>query len=233
MTAIRPQITSPQAVKSTLPLLRSTARLEKALGLDDVQLPADYTPPPINPADYRRLRVSGEALPAVRTEGLHPAVRKAKEAAVAWCKSVRRGGAYWLTLYGPSGTGKTLLARHARVYLRQNGIDCQLWNWNCCFARLADRRDALLQHLCRLPALVLDDFGAGFTATPRAAELHAALAYELMEERGTRPTFLTTNLSPHHIAETLDSRLASRLLRNGAVLVDLSDATDFNLNKLT
>lgn len=201
--------------------------IEQTLGLADILLEPGYRPPPIALPSPRTIR--GEQLPPFVKDGLHPSVAEAHTATRAWCRSIRqRTPAYWLTLFGSSGCGKTFLARHARSYLRNHGIDCQLWNWGTAFARLNEPGSELTTHLIHLPALIIDDIGTGYTLSEKSAELHATRLYEILEARIHKHTLLTTNLSPQQIRERLDARIASRLFRGQNTIIDLTHAEDYS-----
>lgn len=201
--------------------------LEHSLSLADILLEPGYRPPPIALPAPRT--ITGEQLPPFCTEGLHPSVAEAHTATRTWCRSIRhKAPAYWLTLFGSSGCGKTFLARHARSYLRNHGIDCQLWNWGTTFAKLNEPGSELITHLIHLPTLIIDDIGTGYTLSEKSAELHSSRLYEILEARINRYTLLTSNLSPQQIRERLDARIASRLFRGENQIVDLTKADDYS-----
>lgn len=202
-------------------------KMEKLFSLDDIELEPDYTPPPIDYSRYQRA-IQGEDLPPFCTEGVHPSVKQAHVFTRLWARAIRKNSSpYWLTLFGSSGCGKTFLARHARSYLRKIGIDCQLWNWAKAFPTLVSPGENLTPHLCNLPVLILDDIGTGYTLSDKAAELHSAKLYEILEARINMWTFLTSNLNPQQLREKLDARIASRLFRGENEMVDLTQADDY------
>ena len=198
------------------------------LGLADIVLEPGYRPPPIALPTARPIR--GEILPPFVTDGLHPSVAEAHTAARNWCRSIRHNAqpAYWLTLFGSSGCGKTFLARHARSYLRNHGIDCQLWNWGVAFGKLNEPGSELTTHLIHLPVLIIDDIGTGYTLSDKSAELHSTRLYEILEARISKYTLLTSNLNPQQIRERLDARIASRLFRGQNTIIDLTHAEDYS-----
>jgi DNA replication protein DnaC len=209
------------------PIDAALDRLERALGLADVWNEPDYRPGPISLPPPRRLTV--ETLPPYQTEGLHPSVKSAHTAATAWYRAItRREQPYWLTLFGTSGCGKTFLARHIRSALRKKGIDCQLWNWGTSFDEIVSPDSHLMAHLIRLPVLILDDIGTGYTTSDKAADLHASKLYEILESREKKFTLITSNLSPQDIKDRLDCRISSRLFRPPHKIIDLSMADDFS-----
>lgn len=198
--------------------------------LADITLPPGYRPPPI--VLPTQLPLKGETLPPFITEGVHPSGLEAHHATRSWVTAIlKKKQPYWLTLFGPSGCGKTFLARHARAHLRNKQRDCQLWNWVKAFDRLCEWDSDLMQHLCNLPILILDDIGTGYTMSDKTAELHSSKLYEIIESRISKFTLITTNLSPQQLRERLDARIASRLFRGQNIIVDLTNADDYSYNQ--
>lgn len=162
------------------------------------------------------------------TQGLAPCVDAAHKAVQWWLNDILHGcreRRRWLTLFGRSGCGKSHLALAARGCLLAHGRRVQAWNW----VRLRERLlggccPGLLGQVQELPLLVLDDVGAEFAASGRAAGVSASLLYRVLEARLGRWTLLTSNLAP---ADWVDVRLTSRLYRGLNELVDMSGAEDF------
>jgi DNA replication protein DnaC len=152
----------------------------------------------------------------------------------------------WLSLLGPSETGKTHLARRlwdfwvdhcqTRRVTRPCG-DSTVSRRNGRFVRFAEVLDGVLgghkpkgwiQTLCEADFLVLDDIG---TETPTAASTD--ILYRLLDARagsGLKPplwTITTSNLSLQAISDRYDARLASRMRRQGSVIVELGDVKPF------
>lgn len=149
--------------------------------------------------------------------------------------------AYWLTLLGPSGTGKTMLARTiSRFYSRHldalpdenrstpnqqwlrrggfkawGGVMDEMMNGD--FSGIRDMREDWF--------LVLDDIGAEHT---RNRELSISKLYDILNARAGKFTVITANLTLEEVNRQMDARIASRLLRDGGVVVDVT-APDFNL----
>ncbi len=174
----------------------------------------------------------GANLPRFELDNVAPCVRLAHQYTREWTRAILRqqhehATPYWLTLYGKSGAGKTLLAHHAHRTLRRAGHTCQLWRWGRAFDRLMGGEWELLGHLCRLPILVLDDIGAEYNESPRCKALNAAKLYDLLESRLGKWTFLTSNLTPEQLGNTLDVRITSRLFRGNSRVVDMTTAEDY------
>lgn len=138
---------------------------------------------------------------------------------------------YWLTFTGVPGCGKTFLARQifeaAKPYnpgnpsLRISGsgyFDERRRRPGCVWltaTQFADRLRAkeydLPEYLAADFIVVLDDLGAARDTTAFIAEA----VYRLCNERLGRWTLFTSNLSATAIAEQIDPRVASRLIRDG------------------
>jgi len=73
--------------------------------------------------------------------------------------------------------------------------------------------------------LCLDDIGADYG---RNRELSSSKLYDILSARQNRFTVITANLTLEEVGKSMDVRIASRLLRNDSVVVDV-DAPDFNL----
>lgn len=85
----------------------------------------------------------------------------------------------------------------------------------------------VLDDLCQLSFLVVDDIGAEHGS----AFINSKL-YDLCARRETKWTVFTGNLSLSDIEQQIDARIASRMIRNGSVVVDVN-VPDFNLRKPT
>lgn len=164
----------------------------------------------------------------VDLDGVHASVVRCNEEAKAFIRAYRaKETPYWLTLFGPSGVGKTMHAENIVTTLSPHHERGQVWAWSRVFSRLMEGDWALMQHLCNLPLLALDDVGTTYTGSDKARDLNAAKLLELFEGRKRRWTVITTNLSPQDLGDTLDVRLTSRLYRDGGKLVDMRGAADY------
>jgi DNA replication protein DnaC len=145
----------------------------------------------------------------------------------------------WLSLLGTSGAGKTHLAN--RIYrhvvksqvLKTKVVDDKIFYpaEKCYWPELGGKlqgnegRDLVWQ-LSETQFVFLDDIGAkrdgsGFIT----GELST-----LLGRRTGKWTIITANMSLQLIAEKVDPRLASRMIRDGSVVVDV-DVVDFALRK--
>lgn len=172
-----------------------------------------------------------------------PSLKEARHAAVEFCAAMgsRFTPAYWLSLLGPSGTGKTMLAklcgkffrthldgfldeRHdpekERVY-RKGGFK----SWGNVVTDMLEGDYSGLRDLREDWFVCLDDIGAEYS---RTRELATTKLLEILNAREGVFTIITANLSLDEINKQMDARIASRLLRHGAVVIDVT-ATDYNL----
>ena len=170
------------------------------------------------------------ALPPFVLDGVHPQVRAAHAAVMAWLEAVRTRSAppYWLSLLGVCGCGKSHLLRLAHQTLKNRGCHSQLWPWRRVLDMLRSGASDLMLHLQDIPYLLLDDIGAEFTATEKALDFTLSTLCELWESRPNRWTMLTSNLLLKDLAAA-DTRIASRLLRNHNQIATLDQAQDYAL----
>lgn len=157
---------------------------------------------------------------------------------------------YWLTFLGNAGIGKTMLAKriwqifkvikHLEIdwkrsrETRQSGTQGRIvrWrggfiNWGKAVNRMLDGDYAFIEDLRTYDFFVLDDIISEYA---KLRELSASKLYDVFESRLGKWTVITANASLEQIGEILDPRIASRMLRNNGVVVDV-EAQDFNLRK--
>lgn len=132
----------------------------------------------------------------------------------------------WLTLCSPSGSGKTHLALRIRDIAREQlrFRRCQRWTVTRYAEMLRNGHWDLQAQLEGLDVLVLDDLGA-----ERTTDMIRASLYDLLNSRLGKWTVITSNLNLEQIAEGMDARLASRMLRGGSVVVESDEAMDYAL----
>ena len=137
----------------------------------------------------------------------------------------------WLTLTGPSGIGKTHLARRLMRFWKRwhiyNGTRClfpEFCDWATFLDEMRGSRPAQkIKELQNMGLLVIDDIGA-----ENGTEWAAEKLLMLLNARRNKPTVITSNLTLEEIANN-NQRIASRLLGGGKV--KLTRAKNFNLRE--
>lgn len=144
----------------------------------------------------------------------------------------------WLTMTGKSGTGKTHIAK--RLYLhwkKTRGVDnkerggglllysCDFIIWPVFSDDLKDGKHWKVKDACEYEFLVIDEIGVAYDPS---GFLLSKLD-QILNRRLGKWTVITSNLSRALIAERLDSRIASRLVRGGGELVELTTTKDYGL----
>lgn len=143
---------------------------------------------------------------------------------------------YWLSYLGSSGAGKTLLAASLWGFFYEVGSwyrrkDCDALNVHTGqflywpnyvdemkrgdYSRGRDLRDDWF--------VVIDDIGAEHTVTANANKQLA----NILTARLGKWTVLTSNKSLEQIKEDMDTRIASRMLRNNSALIEVN-VRDYN-----
>jgi hypothetical protein len=150
--------------------------------------------------------------------------------------------AYWLSLVGSSGTGKTLLARMiSGCFLRNieglrdenRGVPGDRYSrmggfisWPVCVERMLEGDYGFTRQCKEDWFLALDDVGA---ENEKLRELGTSKLFSILNERQHKFTVLTCNYGLSEIAQRMDPRIASRLIRHGGVVMDATGVPDFNL----
>lgn len=130
----------------------------------------------------------------------------------------------WLTLLGQSGVGKTHTAR-AMYALAKKRLGFQLcprlgieqfrtfrfFNWTEACGRMRDGEHDLVKAMRAVDLLVLDDIGAEYDPSGYVT----SQLYRVIDGRMGKWTILTSNLTLAQINDTLDQRIADRMLRDG------------------
>lgn len=169
---------------------------------------------------------------------------KMREAAVQFCRDMAAGKEpYWIAFLGSSGAGKTMLARRIfRFFARhlEGGRDHRstethrmlrkggFLEWHNCMRLMIEENDFGWLRQSREDWLVGFDDIAAEHASHR--ELSASKLYDLFCCREKLWTVITANLKVDQIGEFIDTRVASRLMRHGAVYMNVN-VQDYNLHK--
>lgn len=142
---------------------------------------------------------------------------------------------YWLTLCGCSGTGKTWLAkiirrlftryfetyrdeRYPEDYVFRKGAFVQ---WSNQVNQMLDGDFSRLRQMGQDWFICLDDIASEYQGG-MVRDLSTAKLYDVLNDRLGLFTLITVNFSAEAIAERLDTRIGSRLLRNGSVIYDMT-----------
>jgi DNA replication protein DnaC len=141
---------------------------------------------------------------------------------------------------GPAGPGKTHLARKISSWFRRNLLGClrpdneegEEWRMGGGFVswrKLTDQlRSGEYGRFIDISTdwfVALDDIGAGHETAFVTSKLD-----QFFDSRLKKWTVITGNLSLQQIKDRMDARIASRMIRNGSVVVDVN-VVDFNLRK--
>ena len=160
------------------------------------------------------------------------------EAAAHFAASLNFTQPYWLTLAGASGIGKTMLARAVyKQFMDQNrfevkfdparnhitGNTATFCNWRKFCDDVRSGSFGVVDDLCSDWFVILDDIGSEHDPSG----FIASTLDRIINQRQGKWTLITTNLFLDQVAARLDQRVASRLLRNGGVVIECQ-AADYN-----
>ena len=167
-----------------------------------------------------------------------PELVRLLDASQKWLEGLSRGIApHWCTLLGTSGTGKTRLAKQCKKKIRQLGLDCyphkitritqqksmRWFPWPKFARKLRGGEHNLVDVAIDADILFIDDLGAEY----KTDYITGALT-EICDQRLGKWTFITSNLGLSHIADFVDARVASRMMRGENTVAETS-ALDFSL----
>ena len=147
----------------------------------------------------------------------------------------------WLSLLGPSGVGKTFLADLILATIRRRDMSPTV------FLMEGHRREGVVRmhfegalermlqfgqwgrfvDICGAKCALIDDVGVGVIPL----EISKPKLVSLVERRLNQWTLFTSNLRLGEIADQLDRRIASRMIRGANQHVEV-DVVDYNLRRL-
>jgi len=171
-----------------------------------------------------------------------PDLEKALQQSVRFCVDMASADkpARWLTLLGPCGVGKTLLAKFINRFYGKfiqdlpddRNVPGEIWNrrggfkpWINVINDMMNGDYSGIRDLKQDWFLVIDDIGVEYG---KNRELATTKLFEILNARENLFTVITGNLTLEDIDSKLDARIASRLLRNGSSVVNIV-TKDFNL----
>lgn len=167
-----------------------------------------------------------------------PKVRRMADKAEAYCHRFFHNNKdkTLLIIAGPSGTGKTHVARKLHDYGVMIGI--MAWthghwsevprttcmNWAEIVAELKDRQQSYLDEMMMADLLILDDVGAERDPWGIGKDTLC----QVLTRRERRFTVITTNATADEWGEKWDRRIADRLFRNSDI-IELSGVESYSL----
>lgn len=166
---------------------------------------------------------------------LHPEQRRMFQAAKEFAGDLNYSKPRWLTLLGPSGIGKTHLAReiyrHFRDYScfeigfdsrrqRVIGNTGQFCDWRKFCGDLRGGSFGRIDDLEEDWFVVLDDIGSEHDPNGFIASALDRICNTRSREGAVKWTVITCNLLLSQIVDRLDTRIADRMMRNGSVVIE-------------
>lgn len=161
---------------------------------------------------------------------------KGKESALQAAMEWSDGELVFLTILGPYGTGKTMLATAALKERMRKSENAGVWrNFVSLITELqshfTDERlsaASLIQEIASAPILLLDDLGVTM-----ATQWQRAVLYTIVNERYTRglPAVFTTNLQPSELADVIGARVVERLVEQGLARVVQMGGRNYRLKQ--
>lgn len=152
----------------------------------------------------------------------------------------------WLSITGVSGLGKTYIAKMVlklyrqkiqgfRNHLAMNNLtpesarlprfDAHFCSWGEVVEELRNKNYRIIPDLRDVAFLVVDDIG-----TEDKSSFIEGKLYELLSGRLGKWTIITSNKDSRDIAAQ-ERRIASRMVRDGNVLINVRDSQDYSLRK--
>ena len=142
---------------------------------------------------------------------------------------------HWLSLLGPSGVGKTMINRQiCRLLGKWWKVKTPTGRRGPWIAELVPGKDLsdykAPSEYADADLVFIEDIGAGVGLGEKGpGAVIRSRVVELLQYRAKKWTILDANLYRSEIAEKLDPRIASRLKRDGSVMIEIpSEVPDYN-----
>lgn len=157
-----------------------------------------------------------------------PELERMEKAAAEWVEALaKREHPRWCSLLGPSGIGKTHLAKWAKKTIAKTGLNIghdkrlNISKWlSMRFIYwpdlIAEIRESNYQKSNEIKAAIepdivfIDDIGAEYLTEPVVA-----MASRIFNNRLGKWTFITSNLSLKDFAEKMNAQISDRMIREG------------------
>lgn len=166
----------------------------------------------------------------IALEVTHPRLQKLADAAEMFCARWLKQNPLLLYICGPTGTGKSHVARSILRFCRASasrvsrtrmlsGAD---WRWPELADEFKAKNFSALEDLFTTDLVLLDDIGAEDDPFNVAADKLC----QILSRREKKFTVITSNKAPEEFA-VIDPRIADRLFRNSKI-VDLTGASSYS-----
>lgn len=165
----------------------------------------------------------------IALEVTHPRLQKLADAAEMFCARWLKQNPLLLYICGPTGTGKSHVARSILRFCRASAsrvsrtrmLSVAAWRWPELADEFKTKNFSALEDLFATDLAILDDLGAEDDPFNIAAEKLC----QILSRREKKFTVITSNKAPEEFA-AIDPRIADRLFRNSEIL-DLAGVTSF------
>lgn len=170
---------------------------------------------------------------AWRYDVYDPRLKWVLPAAKRFCSAIinRESPQFWFSLLGPSGVGKTHVMRQVVALLREEArqgrwkIQTGTGHRSPEIAHIVPSRDldtfSAAREYARFYFVYIEDIGSGQFGDKGAGAVTKARVTELLQLRSGKWTALCANMLRDEIAEQLDPRIASRLKRDGGIMIEI------------